>query len=45
MWSIIDTLAIDIQRAIHLFPLSYQNELLNDELINNPQDGYAYLQN
>lgn len=39
-----DTLAADIRRAINALPLAHRSEPLNGELVDNPQDGYARLQ-
>ncbi len=44
MRSTTDALAADIRRAINSLPLAHQSEPQNGELVDNPQDGYARLQ-
>ena len=44
MRSTTDALATDIRRAINSLPLAHQSEPQNGELVDNPQDGYARLQ-
>lgn len=39
-----DALTADIRRAFNVLPPAYQNEPQNGELVDNPQDGYARLQ-
>lgn len=44
MRSTTDALTTDIQRAINSLPLAHQSEPQNGELVDNPQDGDARLQ-